>query len=286
MSYGTPFYVYLAPLPSLIIPLIIGIYCFVKYRKDTIGIVLGLLSMIIGIVTFILNMQIVYQNQVFFFETGYYKKVLFITIMADVVLIPSLIIGTSYIRKIRASNSKWKPLSALFSTFLIVIIVITILGNNYIAVNRIWHTYTYSITINPNGTGDYYLLVPAPLEYNRSDGNGTVISDFKIINGAGNISVIETAHGKALNISSNGQIELIVEGKSDYGFHDVTLKNASSYRSFFIYCNKTFTNEIMISIYGHDTSDYGGFELLLELTESIKEDGWSDVKGKYEVVVV
>jgi hypothetical protein len=202
--------------------------------------------------------------------------------MSEIVFLPLLIRGFLHLQKIKVSNTKWKLSAITFSATLVTILVATGLVANSIPIDKIQHSYSYSIRISTNGSGEYYVLIPAPIVYDPNP-NVSVVSPiayhFKIVGGKGNISITQTVYGNALNISSNNTIELIVEGKyDDESFYSVSLKNRSDNRMFLMYCNKTFSDEITISASGYDEGIGGRLDF--NITGAIKENGWNDVYGK------
>jgi hypothetical protein len=262
---------------SFFVPLCIGIYCIETNKKmGRYRFSLGLLSIIIGIVLGFINIGIVSKYWIFY--DGFESRVVFITVMVDLALIPTIFYGISWIVESKKDEKHKRLLTNILVGLVILILIITVVGANLIKVTKTPIKYSYEINTYPEGNQSYSLYLPIPLdEFGHAP---KFMNNVKVSQGSGIFSVEQTQHGWALNLSSNGPIRLTVSGASkNEPFNSLSLQNSSKNRDleFWVYhispANQSmrFVQQISRHAVGDSTD--------CRINGTIGADGWTIVEG-------
>lgn len=142
-------------------------------------------------------------------------------------------------------------------------------------------SYSYTLTIDVGGSGNYTIYAPIPL---TADGEvHEVLSDLHISSGSGLITIVDTEHGKALKLISNGSI--CVEAKTkDAGNAQLSLFNktyAFSHKpgnyKHWVYCN--YSSGIEAITLKIDSSGSSG---KTKIEENLAQ-GWQEVNARFRL---
>jgi hypothetical protein len=108
-----------------------------------------------------------------------------------------------------------------------VTIILAIYGSGCIAPPDETNSYSYSIKIVAHQPLDYTIYAPFAYKYGSDNIMGKILLNARIIEGAGDISEIQTEYGLALKIDSNNTIYLTAEYQDTDDYHPLCLSMRS-----------------------------------------------------------
>lgn len=122
-------------------------------------------------------------------------------------------------------------ISIIIILFIVMIIIPGYFNNNEQPeeMNILYDQFTYECVVKSNKSGHFKLIVPIASNNAFPDAAETVYEFIKIVEGEGDISLIQSEYGPALQIISNSSITLKSENlkfEEYYGLH-LSLKNNS-----------------------------------------------------------
>lgn len=262
---------------SFLGPLVIGVYCYIKYRDVKQRKLLVFSSVVIGIIVAIINLTILF---LFFHEFGGYEfLILFIIIMIDFLFTPLLVFGSIQVLIQRNESKNLKRNAIILSLVLALIVCITIIGSGFIPIRRIYPQYSYCVSVSTNATNSYLILVPIPLV--GSSEISHLVNPFERIPGNVNVSIVSTPYGLALNLSATGSFTLDSKTKIglEFSFDNVTLQNATEWMYYLIYYNTTTADDVYVDISGWGSRMTGGIRFFVR--GMIVKMGWNNVWGSF-----
>ncbi|MEE9490228.1 MAG: hypothetical protein V3V91_07300 [Thermoplasmata archaeon] len=271
---------------SIAFPILLGAWAIGRYPKDRFMVALGALAILIGFAVGIMNVIVISEYS--FYYSGAFQRMLFVTAMMELLFVPLLIFEGAKVRGEMVNNENWRRSAKLLSASLAAILIITVVGGSMMPITKIKCQYGFDISISVDLTGSYYLYLPVPL----SGGYGVyVVSEFvddlRFVDGEGNISIIDTEYGPALNVSSNASATIRVEGGSAYeSIDEVSMRNTSGYGygdRFWVFSNRSFPGSIVVDVVAKDNCPctYS----LFRLSADIDVSGWGSHQGAFEVAV-
>lgn len=236
-----------------------------KDNFDYLSLIIYIISILLFGIGIVILVQNSYQSGRFFIQFAFFSLLLFIFAL------------------IYSIFSKYK-----FPKFLIVIFVVIICSLIISSVIYIswWKNndteYSIFVSISPDNEDEYEVLLPVPLDSYGS------IPPFIIQNG---LEINETIHGKAIKITSKSDYFCKKEGRTDEGFHKISMINGSDpfhwrwmeNRSFWVYSNTSNNNLINIDIEYSYYAVGGDMTFLLSGTLF---NGWQLVNGTSDGSVV
>lgn len=271
---------------SIAFPILLGTWAIGRYKGDRLMVALGALAILIGFALGIMNVIVI--SEYWFYYSGAFQRMLFVSAMIVFLFVPLLIFGGMKVRGDMVKNENWRRGAKLFSASLAAVLIITVVGGSLMPITKIKCRYSFDISISVDLTGSYYLYLPVPL----SGGYGIyVVSEFvddlRFVDGEGNVSIVDTEYGPALNVSSNASATIRVAGESAHGsINKVSMRNTSGYGSgdqFWVFSSKSFPGSIVVDVVAKDNCacTYARFEL----SADIDANGWGSHQGEFGVAV-
>jgi len=271
---------------SIAFPLLLGAWAIGRYPKDRFMVPLGALAILIGFALGIMNVIMI--SKYWFYYSGAFQRMLFVTAMMELLFVPLMIFGGMKVRGGMVNDENRRRSAKLLSASLAAVLIVTIVGGSMMPITEIKCRYSFDISISVDSTGSYYLYLPVPL----SGGYGIyVVSEFvgdlRFVDGEGNVSIIDTEYGPALNVSSNASATIRVEGESaDKSINEVSMKNTSGYGygdHFWIFSNISFPGTIVVDVVAKDNC--ACTYALFRLSADIDANGWGSHQGEFGVAV-
>ena len=157
--------------------------------------------------------------------------------------------------------------------FCISIIIASFISSGIYYIFKYDYNYEISINIQPDGFGEYRLIIPLPLNY---DGDVKFSARYK----TDQSHIVETIYGKGLEITGNESFFLRFKGRDRehiigmYSLKDTNYTISENSRYFMVYLEKngkedSMNIEIKYCSDGPTSGSEGGVKVLL------KEEGWS-----------
>ncbi len=271
---------------SIAFPILLGTWAIGRFKGDRLMVALGALAILIGLALGIMNVIVI--SEYWFYYSGAFQRMLFVSAMIVFLFVPLLIFGGMKVREDMVKNENWRRSAKLFSASLAAVLIITVVGGSLMPITKIKCRYSFDISISVDLTGSYYLYLPVPL----SGGYGIyVVSEFvddlRFVDGEGNVSIVDTEYGPALNVSSNASATIRVAGESAHGsINKVSMRNTSGYGSgdqFWVFSSKSFPGSIVVDVVAKDNCPCTN--ALFRLWADIDANGWGSHQGIFGVSV-